>query len=686
MLNRSRGAIASVLLLSGVAAVAACSSGQSDPSRSVAGGATATSAIAALPGLDVPAWATSARYAGRLDTSATLSVQVHLRMQDIDGARAALAEVSNPKSARYGQFLDDATFAAKYGPPTADVAAVRAHLEKYGLHVTAAPANGAFLTAEGSAAQVEQAFATRLGTYVVNGVKRHAPLDVAALPADISSRVSAVLGLSTPGKAKPALVKPITLRPTAGPSDGTVPPNGCSTYWGQYDDTTDPPYGGGFASPTPYGLCNGYVPPQVRKMYGMDEAVRTGIDGRGQTIAIIDAWESPTVLQDAQQYATNNDPDYPLPASQFTEQYAPGTPVSDPSDQAGWAVEEGLDVEAVHAMAPKANIAFVAGQSDSDDDLIAALNFVITNHVASVVSNSWGEYEFGEDPATVTAYEQVLLQGSLKGIGFYFASGDNGDQALIDEVYGTPTGPTASFPSSLPEVTSVGGTSVAFGQHDDVLFELGWETGVSLLYPVGYDGSWLDWYEGNPDPVNPGDGGPTTLAWWPAPPGGYYFGSGGGPSVLFAQPWYQQGVVPGSLARADGKAWRVQPDVGMLGDPYTGYQVGETYGGTYAEFPVGGTSLATPLFTASIALAQQFAGRHFGAANPLIYLAAQFGGLRDIAPTHPGQAVAFPGTTATFDYHGPENTLATARGFDDVTGLGSVNGVSFLNTMGLLGQ
>jgi subtilase family serine protease len=673
-------------LLSGVAAVSACSSGRGD--EPPVGTSTVTDTAAALPGLEVPRWATASSYVGRVEAETTVSVQVHLRMQDVDGARAELIELSDPKGARYGQFLTDAEFATKYGPSDADVAAVRAHLENNGLHVTDAPANRAYLTAEGSVSQVEQAFATRLGKYSVKGAVLRAPIAAATLPADVAARVGAVLGLATPGKARPALVKPIAVAPFApSPAASTPPANTCPTYWAQYMDTTDPPFGGGYASPSPYGFCNGYVPEQLREAYGFAAAVRAGNDGRGQSIAIVDAWESPTLLQDAQQYATNNDPGHPFAASQLTEQWAPGTPVSNPSDAEGWYGEEGLDVEAVHALAPGANIQFVAAQSDNDPDLIAALNLVVTGRLASVVSNSWAGFEYGEDPATFTAYEQVVLQGTLKGIGFYFASGDEGDYAQNDVAQGYPTGPTVSFPSSLPEATAVGGTSLALGQRNARVFETGWETSISFLLPAGYDGSWLDYLEGNPDPVSSSDGGTTAQAWWPAAPGGYYFGAGGGTSIQYAQPWYQVGTVPGSLARVDHKSWRVVPDVGMLADPYTGFQVGETSGRSgYSESPIGGTSLATPLFTAAVALAQQASGHRFGLVNPLLYLTAYLGAFRDVQPQRPRQTVAYPGGfVATFDYHGPENTNATAPGFDSVTGLGSPNGPQFLGALGLLG-
>ena len=168
-------------------------------------------------------------------------------------------------------------------------------------------------------------------------------------------------------------------------------------------------------------------------------------------------------------------------------------------------------------------------------------------------------------------------------------------------------------------------------------------------------------------------------------PGGFAaFGAGGGPSRHYAQPAYQAGTVPTALARAGSRegASRVTPDVAMLGDLSTGLKVGLEFDGQYVEVPIAGTSLASPLFVASVALAQQRSGRHFGFLNPVLYSAN--GALRDVRPIHPTATAILlsdPIELTTFDYHGPENTLATAPGYDDVTGLGSADGVRFLRAL-----
>ena len=108
--------------------VSACSgsdpSGTSSPSSASTPSAAAPAARAAAPSAR-PTWATDARYEGELEAETSLSFQVHLRLRNEDAAEAELAQISNPDSPRYGQFLSDEEFDKKYGPTDADVAAVR---------------------------------------------------------------------------------------------------------------------------------------------------------------------------------------------------------------------------------------------------------------------------------------------------------------------------------------------------------------------------------------------------------------------------------------------------------------------------------------------------------------------------------------------------------------------------------
>ena len=107
-------------------------------------------------------------------------------------------------------------------------------------------------------------------------------------------------------------------------------------------------------------------------------------------------------------------------------------PAMEPPDQcdaAGWYGEQTLDVEAVHALAPGANLLYVGSSDCQDASLDEALNWIVSGHRADIISNSYGDS--GEDiPASeVRSWNQIMVQAALEGIGVYFSSGDSGDNA-----------------------------------------------------------------------------------------------------------------------------------------------------------------------------------------------------------------------------------------------------------------
>src|SRR5438876_6450780 len=121
-----------------------------------------------------------------------------------------------------------------------------------------------------------------------------------------------------------------------------------------------------------------YGPSAIRAAYGLTGLIKAGFNGAGRTIVILDAFGSPTALEDLRAFdAAFGLPDPPS----FTIVTMPGTPTFDETDgnQVGWAQEVSLDVQWAHAIAPGANIVLVAAASNSDDDLVAGLNYAINN-------------------------------------------------------------------------------------------------------------------------------------------------------------------------------------------------------------------------------------------------------------------------------------------------------------------
>jgi subtilase family serine protease len=622
----------------------------------------ATSTSRATLANSTPDWATPNAQVGSVPDSAQHTFWVYLSMRNSKALDATIAAVSNPASASYGHYLTPDQFRARYAPTAADAAAVRSWLEQAGFTVSSdAPDNNRWVKASGTTAQVEQAFKTQLRTYQHRGKTLPSPNGDLSVPRSISSAIAGIAGLDGSDR----LMKPDTADAPPSPAFVNAPP--CSTSWGEKSavdengvPTVPPAYG---QQALPYATC-GYTPNQLQGAYGTKSAVAGGVDGRGQTVAIVDAFASPTIEQDADQYASlHGQP--PVPFSQIKPVDRSNDPIGDECGAQGWYGEETLDVEAVHAMAPGSHVLFVGGADCLDESLIDAENKIVDGNLAQIVTNSFGNLgETGEDAGLRQAWNDTFRQAALEGIGMYFSSGDSGDE--VDNLDHAE----ADFPASHPLVTAVGGTSLGVSSSDGYLFETGWGTTRSVL---------------------------TNGAWTPAPPGVHLYGSGGGTSLFYAQPDYQKRVVPKKLAKANGgKPARVVPDVSLVGDPNTGMLVGQTQtfpDGTvkYSEYRIGGTSLSSPLMAGVMALADQQAGRHHGFANPALYAGYGTPAYRDtVAPDQPIAVVRNDFTIGVDDSNGvttslrtfdQTESLATTPGYDDVTGIGSPNGQRFLNAL-----
>src|SRR5262249_26168034 len=260
----------------------------------------------------------------------------------------------------------------RYGPAASTVKAVSAWLRSRGFAVGAVPANNAYVEAVGTAAQANTAFAVGLSQYAVNGQELQAPDADLTVPASLAAAISGVTGLSD-AVAQSSVAKSVPVDAPPGTRDAAP----CSTSWGE--KVASVPSFGSYGSALPFLPC-GYTPPQLRAAYGIDEAVASGNDGTGTTVAIVDPYATSTILDDAQQYATNHDPDHPLATAQFSQLVAPMRR-RHPSPRACsapmWPFEEAIDVEAVHAMAPGADILYVGASSCSFNDLFAALNTIV---------------------------------------------------------------------------------------------------------------------------------------------------------------------------------------------------------------------------------------------------------------------------------------------------------------------
>jgi subtilase family serine protease len=296
---------------------------------------------------------------------------------------------------------------------------------------------------------------------------------------------------------------------------------------------------GGSATLTPQVVDSAYGLNNISFSGGSGQAAVSGT-GAGQTIAIVDAYSDPNIQSDLAAF----DAKYGLSAPpSFNVYNLAGT-----STNAGWALETALDVELAHAIAPQANIVLVEAANDSLNSLLSAVSNAANIPNVSVVSMSWGSNEFFGEASYAVVFSTPA--GHINET-FVAASGDSGAWS----------GP--SFPSVLPNVLAVGGTSLNVGSNGSYGSETGWSGSTG-----GFSG------------LNNG------------------FRSG------ISVPSYQAATL---TSAGLNYGLRTTPDVSFNADPNMGYAVYDSvpYNGSAGWFQVGGTSAAAPAWAGLVAIADQ---------------------------------------------------------------------------------
>ncbi|WP_330333092.1 S53 family peptidase [Streptomyces sp. NBC_00536] len=608
-----------------------------------------------LPGSH-PGYATASADTGPVPAEERLTARLHLDSRDPAGLAAFIKGVSDPHSPSYRHFLTPDQYRRRFDLSPQEHRALARWLTGAGLTVTRDTPH--YLEISGPAKAVQQALGSPVHRYRTPRGTVSAPSGDVSVPGALGADIVAVSGLSAPAAVRPLSSR--TTGPVSTPADApTGAPAVCSDHFGQKPAADLPP---AYGRTTAYSPCP-YVPAQLRRAYGAGGA---GATGKGATIAIVDAYGSPTMPADADRFAKATG-DRPFRLGQYRQQVTPKdwnlSPACAPP--ASWAGEQALDVDMAHGLAPDADVLYVGANSCLDDDLMDAEAAVIDGHLADSVSNSWAEIVHSEPghltPDLVNAWNLLFQQAAAEGIGIYFAAGDCGDSSPGAAETGVncdakTTAAQADFPSGSPWVTSVGGTTLALDEHGDYAWETSMGDELSVLTGAG-----------------------AARAWGPVP-GVFAFGGGGGLGDS-PEPWYQHGRVP---APAAGKpARRATPDVSMEGDGALPVLVGLTDAGTFQLVGFGGTSAAAPAFAALQADAQQETGHPLGFANPLLYSLGGTAAFRDVTDQPPA---AGPGPlTAVRDY-GPSDDetqryvlyalgrdygLHASPGYDYATGLGS---------------
>jgi len=344
------------------------------------------------------------------------------------------------------------------------------------------------------------------------------------------------------------------------------------------------------------GHIHCYSPQELRKAYGLTSAIDNGITGKGETIALIESFGSPTALEDLKKF----DKDYGLPDPPSFEQIAPiGSVPFDPKTHGfvGWALETSLDVQWAHAMAPGANIVVLTSPVNETQGIQGLPEFLkleqyAIQHHYKIFSQSWAATEntlFTPDGKKLmndfdTFYKQAVQEDDAT---FFSAAGDSGS-ANVDENGKTYPFPTVSFPASSSWVTAVGGTSLSTDANGNYQSEKVWNRGVGAA-------------------------------------------GGGGISQYFDIPEYQKANLPQSVLETL-KGHRGIPDVSADADAETGLPIymgfldmakidPEDPGNGYYVFR--GSSGSTPLWAGFLADAFQYAGHPIKNLNSKLYQLGQ---------------------------------------------------------------
>jgi uncharacterized membrane protein len=512
----------------------------------------------------------------------------------------------DPQSPLFHKWLTPKEFTERFGVSKGDLRRVTAWLTSHGFHIDETPEGGLSVIFSGTAAQVASAFHTEIRKYQAKNEVHYANAVDPEIPEALAGVVGGVVTLHDfrrepmRTEAKPAILKP------AGAPRA-------------------PEYTGGsyhYLSPSDFAT-----------IYNTSPLYSGGIDGTGQTIAIVG--RTNIDVSDVRNFRSrfglpSNDPVVVLNGTD------PGILCC------GEETEALLDVEWSGAVAPKATVKFVVSAStNSTDGVDLSAQYIVSHNVAPVLSVSFGLCEAWLGSSEINFYNSLWQQAAAQGQTAFVSSGDSG-AAGCD--WGSSS--TASYGRgvnglcSSPYCVAVGGTQFNEGGNAAQYWSstTNSSTGASAQ-------SYIPEVAWNESGANGGSG---------------LWATGGGVSLVFTKPTWQTGAgVP-----ADGM--RDVPDVALTAAGHDGYLLVESG----SLWSVGGTSASSPSFAGLMALVNQNdaatggTGRQ-GNANTNFYpLAAnQAGGGASFFHTVTGGSNTVPGVTG----------FAAGPGYNQATGLGSVD-------------
>ncbi len=543
---------------------------------------------------------------GEVSTAQALPhISIHFAMssQQQEDLDALLRQQQTPGAAQFHKFLTPEEYAARFGLNADDLAQITQWLQTQGFSDIEVARSRTFVSFAGNAGLVQTAFHTAIHRYSLNGETHYANTSDPLLPQAMRGVVQSVRGLH----------------------DFRMRPHGVRKLQPHFTSSIS---GSHFTAPDDFAT-----------IYNVKPLYQSGIDGTGVKIAVVG--QSDIQLSDIRAFRTAaglppNDPTIVVTGTD------PGTQSS-----SGDEGESDLDVEWAGAIARNATIVFV-----TSTNVDTSVTYAIDNNVAPILSISYGLCESETGLAETKTEASLYQQANAQGITVLASAGDSG-AADCDTSYPARRGLAADVPSSLPYVTSIGGTTFSEGSGSY------WNSANNSL-----SGSAVSYIP--------------EVVWNDSASVNALSAGGGGASIYNAKPSWQVGTgVPNDGARD-------VPDLAFAASPnHDGFLMctdGECVNGfrntdTTLDV-VGGTSCGAPAFAGIVALMVQTHGAQ-GNINPHLYSLA--GGSTDVFHDITSGTNAVACRTGTPNCTNGSMGFAAGVGYDQATGLGSVDAGHLVN-------
>jgi hypothetical protein len=594
-----------------------------------------------------PLWANAANDAGLMPADLPLEnmTLVLSRSPQQEAAFAQfLADQQNPASANYHHWLTPAEVGERFGLSAQDIDTLSSWLQSQGLHVSWVAPSRTFIGFGGAAANLGRAFQTELHYYNVNGVKRMSVASDPMVPQALTPAIKAIRGLYT-----------IEEQPT---------------YHAAVAQAASPQM-------TLSSTVHFIAPADFATIYDLPASY----SGSGMTIGIVG--RSRTDFDDFSNFKLRTANNFQSPTEIVPTAFGgvdPGPALTAPPTGGASFGDQGeatLDVLRAGSVAPNANLLLVVATGASGGIGVDTQYLVQTSPVpAQVITISFGACESAAGSSGVSYWDTLFQQAAAEGISVFVSSGDSGASGCDANFSTPPVAPKANSPNyicSSTYATCVGGTEF----YDTVNPVLYWSSssGSNLSSALSYipEGGWNE-------PLNSSSL-PQTAS------------SGGGVSTIVATPSWQTGTgVPAA------RSGRYTPDISFSASCHDGYfgcfaaggsSCATGTNGTYYFEYFCGTSASTPSMAGVAALLDQKFGRGLGNLNSAIYQMAASAptAFHDVTVATSGVTSCDVNTPSMCNNSIPSSTglsggqagFLVTTGYDEVTGLGSLDVQTFFN-------